>query len=350
MPSLSLTIDGRQVQAEPGMTVLEAALAAGIFVPTLCYDPNLKPYGACRLCIVEVEGMRGLPASCSLAAADGMVVTTSNPRIDHMRRNIVELLLSDHPSDCLTCSQNGRCELQKVAAYVGVRQMRFEGERRSYAIDDSNPFYERDLDRCILCGKCVRVCDEIQGLNAIDFSYRGLQTKIATVLDRPIIESICESCGQCVEACPVGALRPKSDAQYGLPTAETSTICPYCGVGCKLVLETRGQTITGVRGDPAGPANHGQTCVKGRYGLDFVNHADRLVHPMIRRGGTLVEATWDEALDTVADRLVDIAQREGPDALAFLSSAKCTNEENYLLQKLSRGVFGTNNVDHCARL
>jgi len=279
-----------------------------------------------------------------------MVVKTSNPVIDRIRRNIVELLLSDHPSDCLTCPQNGRCELQDVAAYVGVRQMRFEGEKRSYPIDDSNPFFERDLERCILCGRCVRTCDEVQGTNAIYYAYRGLRAKIATVMDRGLLESTCESCGQCVAACPTGALHTKSSLRFGLPTSETVTTCPYCGVGCGLVLETRQNEIIGVHGDPDNPVNQGRTCVKGCFGYEYVNHKDRLTTPLIKRDGEFVEATWDEALDLVADKFVEIAKEHGPDALAFLSSAKCTNEENYLVQKLSRGVIGTNNVDHCARL
>jgi NADH dehydrogenase/NADH:ubiquinone oxidoreductase subunit G len=218
--TIRLTIDGRQTEARTGSTVLEAIRQAGIYIPTLCADDDLEPFGACRLCVVEIEKIRGLPTACTIPAAEGMVVRTTTPRIDSTRRNIVELLLSDHPSDCLTCQQNGRCELQEVAAYVGVRQMRFPGEKRSYAIDDSNPFYERDLERCILCGKCVRVCDEVQGRGAIYFAYRGLKTKIAAVMDRPVGQSNCESCGQCVDKCPVGALYPKANKQYGLPTAE----------------------------------------------------------------------------------------------------------------------------------
>lgn len=347
--SAVLIIDGIEVEAQQGMTVLEAAQAAGIYIPTLCHDPHLEPYGACRLCIVEIEGTRGFPSSCTFPAAGGMVVRTTSPRLDKMRRTIVELLLSDHPSDCLTCSQNGRCELQKVAAYVGVRQMRFEGEKRSYLIDDSNPFFERDLERCILCGKCVRVCDEIQGRNAIYYAYRGLKTKISTVLDRSLLESTCEFCGQCVQVCPVGALRTKTEVQFGTPTGGARTICPYCGVGCGLVLETRDNRIIGARGDEDNPTSGGRTCVKGRFGWDYVGSSERLTTPLIKKDGQFVEADWDETLDLVADKLAGIARRHSPDALAFLSSAKCTNEENYLVQKLSRGVIGTNNVDHCAR-
>lgn len=350
MSNITLTIDGRRVEAHRGMTVLEAAQTAGIYIPTLCYDSDLKPFGACRLCIVEIEKMKGLPSSCTVPVANDMVVKTSSPRLERIRRNIVELLLSDHPSDCLTCPQNNQCELQRVAAYVGVRQMRFEGEKRSYAIDDSNPFFERDLERCILCGKCVRVCDEVQGRQAIYYAYRGLKTKIATVLDRPLVESVCESCGQCVVKCPVGALRTKTAVKVGLPTAQTRSVCSYCGVGCGLILETRDGRIVSAWGDPDSPVNGGAACVKGAFGYEFVNHPDRLTSPLIREGDGFRAATWAEALDLVAERMAGIRREHGADSLAFLCSAKCTNEENYLIQKLARQVVGTNNVDHCAHL
>jgi len=348
---LRLTIDGNPVDVTKGATILDAAQAAGVYIPTLCADHDLRPYGACRLCLVEVEGNRRpvLP-SCSTPANDGMVVRTSSPLINKLRRNIVELMLSDHPEDCLTCPQNNRCELQQVAAYVGVREIRFRGEKRHYTIDDSNPFFERDLERCILCGKCVRVCEEVQGRSAIHFAYRGLETKIATVLDLPIDQSVCESCGQCVAKCPTGALHTKASLQYGLPTHEVNTTCGYCGVGCGLILQIRDNRIIGIEGDQNSPVNWGRLCVKGSYGYGYVHHPDRLTSPLIRKDGEFQEATWDEALELVVERLANIVETDGPDAVAFLSSAKCTNEENYLLQKLSRGVIGTNNIDHCARL
>jgi len=350
-PEVMLTIDGRSVAVAPDATILEAAQQAGVYIPTLCADDNLEPYGACRLCLVEVVGDRRpmLPA-CTTPVSDGMIVRTSTPLIDKVRRNVVELLLSDHPEDCLTCPQNSRCELQKIAAYVGVRQMRFSGAKREYAIDDSNPFFNRDLERCILCGKCVRVCNEIQGRNAIHYAYRGFNTKIAPVMDRPLADSNCESCGQCVAACPVGALHTKASLIYGSPTGETRTICPYCGVGCSLILETRDNRIIGVRGDPDSPVNRGRTCVKGRFGYEFVNHPDRLTKPLIKKDGVFIESDWDEALALVATKLASAKKRYGGDSIAILASAKMTNEENYLAQKLARQVLGTNNVDHCARL
>jgi predicted molibdopterin-dependent oxidoreductase YjgC len=349
--TITLTIDGKAVQVEPGATILDAAKKAEVYVPTLCADEDLLPFGACRLCLVEVQGDRRpmLPA-CTTPAADGMVVRTSSAIIDKTRRNVVELLLSDHPEDCLTCPQNNRCELQQVAAYVGVRTNRFRGEKHELAIDDSNPFYHRDLERCILCGKCVRVCDEVQQLGAIHYAYRGFKTTISTVLDRPVATSTCESCGQCVDKCPVGALYPVAWMAHGLPASETKTICPYCGVGCSLILQTRGDMVVGARGGGEGPANQGRTCVKGRFGYEFINHPDRLKKPMIRKGDAFEETSWDEALDYVAERMAAIVKESGPDAIALLTSAKCTNEENYLLQKYAREVLGTHNVDHCARL
>ena len=348
---LHLTIDGQLVAVESGATILEAAKRADIYIPTLCADDDLRPYGACRLCLVEVEGQRRpmLP-SCTTPASEGMIVRTTSPLLDKVRRNIVQLMLSDHPSDCLSCPMNNRCELQRVAAYVGVREQRFAGEKRSLPLDDSNPFFVRDLERCILCGTCVRTCDEIQNRRAIHYAYRGLATKISVELDRDLLESTCEFCGQCVAKCPVGALYTKSEFEHGSPTGITRTICAYCGVGCGLVLQTRGAKVIGALGDFDSPVNNGATCVKGRFGYDFIHHPDRLTTPLIKRNGKLEEATWDEALDLVAKRLAAIKTRHGGDSIAVLSSAKCTNEENYLLQKLTRAVLETNNVDHCARL
>lgn len=348
---IHLTIDEHPVVAEAGTTILGAAKAAGIYIPTLCADDALQPYGACRLCLVEVQGdRRPMLPSCTTPVTEGMVVRTTSPLVDKVRRNIVELLLSDHPSDCLTCPQNNRCELQKIAAYFGLRQQRFSGEKRSVRIDDSNPFFVRDLERCILCGKCVRTCDEIQNRRAIHYAYRGFATKIAVELDKDLADSLCESCGQCVDKCPVGALYTKAHFQYGLPTNAVKTICAYCGVGCGLILETRGQQIIGAPGDHDNPVNRGRTCVKGRFGYDFIHHPDRLTVPLIKRNGKFIQVTWDEALDLVADKIAATKKQRGGNAIAVLSSAKCTNEENYLLQKFTRAVLGTNNVDHCARL
>jgi formate dehydrogenase alpha subunit len=344
MGKVSLSIDGIRVEASEGTTVLEAARAEGIYIPNLCADPDLEPYGACRLCLVEIEGVDGLPASCLTPVAEGMVVHTDTSHVNEVRRRVVELLLSDHPDSCLTCAKNQHCELQKVAAYIGIDQQRFKKLERPPLIDSSNPFFVRDSSMCILCGKCVRVCNEIQGLGALEVFNDGMLSKIITSAgDRPILESICESCGQCVAKCPTGALMPKD---FRWPTKEVKTVCTYCGVGCGLYLAVRGNEVVGVRGDPENPVNRGSLCVKGRFGFDFINHPDRLTSPLIRRNGEFSEATWNEALDLVASRL---AKYKG-DEVAAISSAKCTNEENYLIQKFARVVLETNNVDHCARL
>jgi len=345
---VTLNVDGRTVTVPEGATVLEAARSAGIYVPTLCHDDDLEPYGACRMCIVEIEGMKGLPTACTTRAADGMVVRTDTDEVNRVRRTICEMLIADHPADCLTCSSNQRCELQKVASYLGVTQQRMEKTLAEPVLDESNPFFTRDLSKCILCGRCVRACRELRAVGAIEIIGRGYESHVGTFEDRPIQESVCESCGECVDRCPVGALSVKKEALP--PTREVKTTCPYCGCGCGLVLGVRGGRIVRVGGDREHPVNRGSLCVKGRFGLDFVHSPDRLTRPLIRRGGRLEEAGWDEALDLVARRLGEIKREHGPDALAGLSSAKCTNEENYLFQKLVRAAFGTNNVDHCARL
>ncbi len=344
MDKIKLTVNGQVVEARKGMMVLEAAQAAGIYIPTLCSDPDLEPYGACRLCVVEIEGRHGLVTACTMPATDGMVVHTETPAVNKVRHTTVELLIADHPSDCLTCPKNQQCDLQKVAAYLGITQQRFRKTTRLLPIDTSNPFFERDPNYCILCGKCVRICDEVQGVGAIALTFRGYASKVATFGDGLLIDSNCESCGECVAHCPVGALTAK-DAQQ--PTREVATICPYCGVGCGIYLGIRNEQVIGVSGNREGTVNKGSLCVKGRFGIpEFVHHPERLTTPLVRRNGELTEATWDEALDLVASKLANY----NSDEVAVVSSAKCTNEDNYVIQKLARVVLGTNNVDHCARL
>lgn len=343
MDLVTLTIDGQKVTGPKGKSVLEAALDAGIYIPNLCHDPDLKPFGACRLCVVEIEGMRGLPASCTVTATDGLTVRTDGPKVHQVQKVAVELLLADHPMECLTCAASGNCGLLRVASHVGIDHIRLKKTQRDYPIDDSNPFFYRDLAKCVLCARCVRACQEVVGVGAIDFAHRGYQRKVATFGDRPLAESRCESCGECVVRCPVGALVPKRRAK---PSREVKTVCAYCGVGCGMYLGVRGNTVVSVRGDRQSPVNHGLLCVKGRFGNDFINHPDRLTTPLVRKDGELRPATWDEALDVVASRL-----KEYPgDASAAIASAKAPNEDNYVIQKFARAVMGTNNVDHCARL
>lgn len=352
MPKVNITIDGQPVQAEAGSTILEAATAAGIKIPTLCHHPALKPVGNCRMCLVEIERQRTLQAACVFPVSEGLVIHTNSPKTIEARRFVLELLLSDHPLDCMTCEATGRCELQQLAYEYDVKESRFAGKTHDYAIDDSNPFYIRDYNKCILCRRCVRACDEINGVEALGVAERGFESRIIAGLDGPMQDSSCEFCGMCVELCPTGALVPKHTLKQGRywEFKHTTTTCPYCGVGCQLDVLSKDNKIIRVESLWDNKPNDGWTCVKGRFGLDYVNNPDRLTTPLIKKNGELVPATWDEALDLVADKLAEITQKHGPDAVAFLSSAKCTNEENYLVQKLSRGVIGTNNVDHCARL
>jgi predicted molibdopterin-dependent oxidoreductase YjgC len=344
MEKINLTINGQKVEIEKGATILEAAQAAGIYVPTLCHDPDLEPYGSCRLCIVEIDGLRGFPTSCTTPATDGMVVRTETPALNEVRRTVLDLLISDHPMDCLTCVKNQRCELQKVAAYLGITERRLPRIEKNVQVDDSNPFFKLDRNYCILCARCVRACDEVTMVNAIDLIYRGFATHVGTFGDKPFMESICRSCGECVVRCPVAALVPK---QTTMPTQEVLTTCAYCGVGCTMYLGTRGGQIVSVRGDRNNPASKGRLCVKGRYGsTEYVTHPDRLTSPLIKKNGEFVRATWDEALGFVAEKLATYK----PEEVAVISSAKCTNEENYLMQKFSRAVLGTHSIDHCARL
>jgi formate dehydrogenase alpha subunit len=388
LKTVSLTIDGVKVDVPEGSTVLEAAKKAGIYIPTLCYDPDLKPYGGCRLCIIEIEKMRGLPVSCCTEATNGMIVHTETPAVNRSRLNTMELIMANHPSDCLTCHRrqqcgpndiclrnvsvtdrcvscpkNERCELQTVARYLGIDETHFGRLRkrtRVVPIDEIHPAYTRDMNKCILCGRCWRACHEIAGIEAIDMAFRGDSSTVATFGNKSVLGSTCEACGECIERCPTGALSQKNNRQ---PAREVKTVCPYCGVGCSIYIGVCGNEIVGVRGDRESPVNKGGLCIKGRWGFDFVGHPDRLTKPLIRNEGKskdievngnfkdiFREATWDEALDLVAARLSKIKAETGPDSLGVLSSAKFTNEENYLVQKFARAVIGTNNVDHCARL
>jgi formate dehydrogenase alpha subunit len=352
MADVRVTIDGHEISVPANTTILKAAEKIDIHIPSLCAHPALKPIGACRICLVEVEKQRTLQPACTYPVTEGMVVHTDTPNVHNSRRFVLELLLSDHPLDCMTCEATGSCELQDLAYAYGIKDSRYPGNKERYEIDSSNPFIERDMNKCILCRRCVRACDEINGVEAIIPINRGYNTVIGTAYDRPLQDSVCEACGMCVEVCPTGSLIDKAAVGKGRvwQTHKVPTICPYCGVGCTIDLNVRDNHVVKATSNWDGAANKGWLCVKGHYGWEFVEHKDRLTTPLIRKEGKMVEATWDEALDLVADRFVEIAQKHGPDALAFLASAKCTNEENYLVQKMARGLFGTNNIDHCARL
>ncbi|ADJ25554.1 formate dehydrogenase, alpha subunit [Dehalogenimonas lykanthroporepellens BL-DC-9] len=342
---IKMTIDGREVRTAEGRTVLEAAREAGIYVPSLCHHPDLKPYGGCRLCVVEIDGVRGLPTACTTAATEGLTIRSETTALTEARRTVMELLLQDHPLDCLACVKNQRCELQTAAAWLGVTERRLPPSTPTRPIDDSNPFFRLDRAYCILCARCTRACDEITGNGAIELTGRGYDSRVGTVADRPLAETDCRSCGECVARCPTAALTPK---YYVKPDSETATICPYCGVGCGLRLQIRRGRITGVEGDSASPVSRGRLCVKGRFGIrEFVHHPERLTSPLVRnRNGAWQTSSWDEALERTCSRLHGYR----PEEIAVIGSAKATNEAAYLIQKLARAVIGTNTVDHCARL
>jgi predicted molibdopterin-dependent oxidoreductase YjgC len=340
----TLTINGRSVTVEAGKTVLDACRRAEVYVPTLCDDPQLEPYGACRLCVVKAEGLRGLPAACTTPAVEGMKVTTEDPEILEVRRWTAQLLLSDHPLDCLTCTQSGDCRLQEVAAHLGLRERVLKPMERDAKIDDSNPCFTVDMRKCILCGLCVRACDEIQRLGAIDLVKRGYASAVEPFGGGPIKDSICETCGECVERCPTGAIAPR---RHFPPEREVSTVCPYCGTGCRVVLGTRGDSVVSARGDVEAAVSQGRLCVKGRFGsFEFVSHPDRLRTPLIRTAEGFREASWEEALTLVAGKLKTYRGA----AFGGLASAKVANEDNYVFQKFVRAAMGMNNIDHCARL
>ncbi|MBS1249072.1 MAG: NADPH-Fe(3+) oxidoreductase subunit alpha [Chloroflexi bacterium] len=345
MDQFTFTIDGQTITAEDGMSIMDAALANDIYIPYLCHHPDLEPVGACRLCGVEVDG-RPMVMSCMTPAKEGTDVRTNSPAIYQARKVAMELLIMDHDMDCLACEAADDCDLLKVSAYLGIQPEQLEGLRplgRQLPIDDSNPYFQFDPNKCILCGICVRTCNEIVGLGALGYINRGIETVVGTFGDKGFVDSICESCGECVVRCPVGSLAPKKPQ---LAAREISTICAYCGVGCGIHFGVRGDEIVSTRADRESPANRGSLCVKGRYGFNFINHPDRLTTPLIKKDGQFVESSWEEAITLVADKLSNYHGEE----FAALTSAKCTNEDNYVVQKFTRAVMGTNTIDHCARL
>lgn len=344
---ISLTIDGIKVEVSDGASVLDAARKCGVDMPTLCYHPKLKPYGGCRLCIVEVRGINRPVTACTTPATEGMEVTTSNTYLEKLRRTTLELILSDHPNDCMICERAGDCTLQELAYFYGLGENRFEGERRIYEKKDGNSLIERDMEKCILCDKCIRVCRDVQGVSAIDVAYRGFKSKVCPPYERDLN---CEFCGQCIRVCPTGALTGKMWTLKGRQKdiREIDTVCPYCGCGCNITLHVRKNEILKIT-SKEDTINEGWLCSKGTFGYSFINSPERLTNPLIKHKGKFREATWDEALDLIAKKLLQIKKKHGADSIGGLASARCTSEENYLFQKFIRAVIGTNNVDHCAR-
>ncbi len=349
---MDLTIDGRQLAADPGTTILQAARAAGIDIPTLCQDDRIQPFAACRLCLVEVEGAKAPLVACDTEVRDGMVVVTETEELRDQRRVLLDLLLSDHRNDCIVCDQAGGCRLQELAYRYDVGATTYRGDVREYERRDDTPFIAYDPGKCILCGRCVGICEEVQGCHVLDFAERGFDSLITTSFGRSMVETDCEMCGNCVSACPTGALQDKLSRGEcrTWDAAAVETVCPFCGCGCTIELQVKDDRVVQVTSPVGKGAGEGNLCVKGRYGYQFIGHAERLREPLVRRGGELVPATWDEALGLVAERFSAVKSEHGPDALAGFSSARCTNEDNYVFQKFMRAVVGTQNVDHCARL
>ncbi|MGM0666702.1 MAG: formate dehydrogenase subunit alpha [Bacteroidota bacterium] len=346
MKKISCYINDVRIETHEGATILEVARAAGIYIPTLCYHPDLSPSGNCRLCIVEIEGRKGQHIACMTQVEDGMKIRTDSQEIAEIRRVTLELIHANHTQDCTACPSNNNCQLQEVTAYIGVNEERLNKLRRTrplLKVDDSNPFFNLDHNKCITCGICIKTCDEVVGVNALDYGYRGFSTVVSTFGNKPIKESVCESCGECVVRCPVGALYVKESM---IPAREVKTVCAYCGVGCNMYLGVRDNKIVSVRGDRDSIVNKGRLCVKGRFGYSFVNHPERLKSPLIKRNGSFEEISWDEALDIIADKFSQFRKQQ----FAALTSAKVTNEDNYVIQKFTRAVMATNNIDHCARL
>lgn len=347
---LNVTIDGINVSVPKGSTILQAAEIAGVEIPTLCYLKDLAPDASCRVCLVEIEGMPKLFAACSTPIADGNVIHTHTDRVIKARKSMLQLMLSNHDTNCFSCKKNGACKLQDLCYEYGVETTPYKGAMRNDPIDDSSEFFTYNPNRCILCRRCVRTCQSLHGEGAIAVTERGFSAKVGTPFGKLLKDSTCVSCGNCVSVCPVGALMPKAAAKFRpWEVKKVQTTCTYCGVGCQQELLVKDNKVVGAQ-PLYGPANKGLMCVKGKFGYDFINHEDRLTKPMIRKDGELQEVEWNEAISYIAEKMNAIKAESGADALAGLSSARCSNEDNYVFQKMMRAAVGTNNVDHCARL
>ncbi|MFG6137607.1 formate dehydrogenase subunit alpha [Halomonas sp. B23F22_10] len=352
---VSVEIDGVEITVPEGTSVLRAAALADINIPKLCATDSLEAFGSCRLCAVQVDGRRGTPAACTTPVAEGMKVTTQNDRLARLRRNIMELYISDHPLDCLTCPANGDCELQDMAGAVGLREVRygFEGENHLAAeTDHSNPYFSFDPSKCIVCSRCVRACEEVQGTFALTIDGRGFDSTVAAGQDEAFMDSECVSCGACVQACPTSTLMEKSVIDAGQPEHSVVTTCAYCGVGCSFEAQMKGDQLVRMVPYKGGDANHGHSCVKGRFAFGYATHPDRITTPMIRDAidQPWRPVDWDEAISFAAKRLTAIQDEHGRESIGGITSSRCTNEETYLVQKLIRAAFGNNNTDTCARV
>ena len=347
---VNITLNGQKMEVSKDKTILAIARENGIDIPTLCHNQKLKTFAGCRMCVVEITGRKNLASSCSTKPLEGMVIQTHSDKVMKARKDILDLLISNHPMDCLTCSSVGNCTLQDLSFEYKVKVGTYLGEKKHYEIDDANPAYITDADKCILCGKCVNTCDQIQISHTIDFRGKGFRTKVSPAYGLPISTDNCRLCGQCVSACPTGALTHKM-FQNVRPwkVRKVRTTCPFCGTGCNFDLNVVDGKVVGVTPIEEATVNSTSLCVKGRYHTDMLNSPDRLTTPLIKKDGEFVAVSYEEALDYVATRIGEIKETYGPDSIAGLASARCTNEDNYILQKLFRVGFGTNNIDHCAR-
>ncbi len=352
---ITLEIDGVEISVPEGTSVMRAAALADINIPKLCASDNLEPFGSCRLCAVEIEGRRGYPASCTTPVTEGMKVKTQNERLGNLRRQIMELYISDHPLDCLMCSSNGDCELQAMAGAVGLREVRygFDGKNHLQSQkDESNPYFSFDPSKCVVCARCVRACAEVQGSFALTMQGRGFDSTVTPGQNQSFMDSDCVSCGACVQACPTSTLIEKSLIEHGQPDHSVVTTCAYCGVGCLFKAEMKGDKLVRMVPYKGGQANHGHSCVKGRFAFGYATHKDRIRQPMIRDSIDLPwkKASWAEAIEFAADRFRAVQAKYGVKSIGGITSSRCTNEETYLVQKLIRVAFGNNNTDTCARV
>ena len=351
---VTLEIDGFKVTVPAGTSIMRAAASIGIDIPKLCATDSIEPFGSCRLCVVQIEGGRGMPASCTTPAAAGLKVVTQNQKLADVRRWVMELYISDHRLDCLTCSANGDCELQDMAGAVGLREVRYNPvETHLHAAkDESNPYFSFDPSKCIVCSRCVRACEETQGTFALTIDGRGFDSKVSPGQNQPFMDSECVSCGACVQACPTATLMEKSVIDHGQPEHSIVTTCAYCGVGCSFRAEMKGEQVIRMVPNKDGHANHGHSCVKGRFAFGYATHKDRITKPMIRASikDAWQEVSWEEAINHAASELKRIQTKYGKDAIGGITSSRCTNEEVFIMQKLIRAGFGNNNVDTCARV
>jgi formate dehydrogenase major subunit len=368
---VTLTVDGFTVTVPEGTSIMRASMEAGIAIPKLCATDMVDAFGSCRLCLVEIEGRAGTPSSCTTPVAPGMVVHTQTSRLKDIRRGVMELYISDHPLDCLTCAANGDCELQDMAGAVGLRDVRYgyDGDNHVFAKsrnaleggvanmrwmpkDESNPYFTYDPSKCIVCSRCVRACEEVQGTFALTIEGRGFDSRVSPGMHQPFLESECVSCGACVQACPTATLTEKSVIQIGQPEHSVVTTCAYCGVGCSFKAEMRGDELVRMVPYKGGKANHGHSCVKGRFAYGYASHKDRILNPMIREkiSDPWREVTWEEAFSHIASEFRRLQYQYGRGSIGGITSSRCTNEETYLVQKLIRQGFGNNNVDTCARV